>query len=505
MDIKHVLSCNPMHPAYRSLGSAGVPADGAARSAGSTSTPAAASSRSATPAPASPSTTRRPATGTSSGPFRIADRLVTAGEWLAFIDDGGYERPELWLSEGWATVQADGWDAPLYWQRDGDAWQVFTLARPRAARPARAGVHVSFFEADAYARWAGARLPTEAEWEAARPSPAPATQPNDLRPGRCTPAPRPRARRRCSASSTATCGSGPSSPYGPYPGFRPAAGRHRRVQRQVHVQPDGAAGRLAASPPPATPARPTATSSRRRPAGRSAACAWPPTPERRSRPAPRHPSLRLDQKALPRAQPADPHRRRAGDRRPPHPRRPAPPSQADVRRGSRRAGPSTLPPEVVLRRPGQRALRRDHPAARVLPDRAASGRSSTREAATIAAASGADTLVELGSGTSDKTRILLDAFAASGQLRRFVPFDVSEGILRWSAAHLAERYPGLEVHGVVGDFDHHLHRSPPADAGWSRSSAARSATTSPPTGPGCSPTWRHAAAGRLASCSAPTS
>src|SRR6476620_6394821 len=82
------------------------------------------------------------------------------------------------------------------------------------------------------------------------------------------------------------------------------------------------------------------------------------------------------------------------------------------------------------------------------------------QAATIAARSGADTLVELGSGTSDKTRTLLDAFAASGQLRRFVPFDVSEGVLRWSASHLAERYAGLEVHGVVGDFDHHLGSIP---------------------------------------------
>ena len=83
-----------------------------------------------------------------------------------------------------------------------------------------------------------------------------------------------------------------------------------------------------------------------------------------------------------------------------------------------------------------------------------------REAGTIAALSGADTLVELGSGTSDKTRTLLDALAATGQLRRFVPFDVSEGILRWSAAAIAERYAGVAVHGVVGDFEHHLGRLP---------------------------------------------
>lgn len=82
------------------------------------------------------------------------------------------------------------------------------------------------------------------------------------------------------------------------------------------------------------------------------------------------------------------------------------------------------------------------------------------EAVAIATASGADTLVELGSGTSDKTRLLLDAFTGCGQLRRFVPFDVSEGILRWAAAAIAERHPEIEVRGVVGDFDHHLAHLP---------------------------------------------
>jgi L-histidine N-alpha-methyltransferase len=83
-----------------------------------------------------------------------------------------------------------------------------------------------------------------------------------------------------------------------------------------------------------------------------------------------------------------------------------------------------------------------------------------REAATVADRSGADTLVELGSGTSDKTRVLLDAFTAGGRLAGFQPFDVSEGILRWAAAHLAEEHPGLAVHGVVGDFERHLHLLP---------------------------------------------
>ena len=111
-------------------------------------------------------------------PFAIADRPVTCGEYLAFMDDGGYARPELWLSDGWRMVESERWRAPLYWHegqggegqggegQGGDAdWGVYTLAGQRAVDPDEFVAHVSYYEADAYARWAGARLPTEEEWE----------------------------------------------------------------------------------------------------------------------------------------------------------------------------------------------------------------------------------------------------------------------------------------------------------------------------------------------------
>ena len=98
-------------------------------------------------------------------PFALATRPVSCGEYLAFVEDGGYRRPELWLSAGWDCVNQRSWQAPLYWERDGDGWRVFTMWGVRPLQADEPVCHVSAFEAAAFAKWAGKRLPREQEWE----------------------------------------------------------------------------------------------------------------------------------------------------------------------------------------------------------------------------------------------------------------------------------------------------------------------------------------------------
>ncbi len=151
-------------------------------------------------------------------PFAVASELVTAGEYTAFIEDDGYARPELWLSDGWAAAQAGQWRAPLYWERRDETWIRHSLHGELAVDPAAPVCHISFYEADAYARWKNARLPTEAEWEVAAARTSGDGQFVDS--GSFVPL----AREGSTPSLMGSVWTWTASAYAPYPGFLPAAG-----------------------------------------------------------------------------------------------------------------------------------------------------------------------------------------------------------------------------------------------------------------------------------------
>jgi ergothioneine biosynthesis protein EgtB len=221
-DVKHLLACNPLRPAYaqssrpRAVRSAianewlhhpgGIVRMGHAEASFCFDN-------------------EMPAHEVLLRPYELARRPVTQREYLAFIEDDGYRRPELWLSLGWDAVNAQGWHAPLYWEQRDDSWHAFTLHGMEPLDLDAPVVHISYFEADAYARWAGARLPREAEWEqVARVYAGPQTHANMVESGLL----HPRAATHDDGKSALqiygdvwewTC-----SPYEPYPGFAAAPG-----------------------------------------------------------------------------------------------------------------------------------------------------------------------------------------------------------------------------------------------------------------------------------------
>jgi ergothioneine biosynthesis protein EgtB len=156
-------------------------------------------------------------------PFEIASQPVTHGDFLAFLDDGGYARPELWLSLGWDAVQAGQWHAPMYWEQRDGRWTTFTLHGRTEVDAATPMTHISYFEADAYARWAGARLPTETEWETAASDCA--IEGNFQESGVLHPlAPRADPPAGQPGQLFGDVWEWTASAYAPYPGFAPAAG-----------------------------------------------------------------------------------------------------------------------------------------------------------------------------------------------------------------------------------------------------------------------------------------
>jgi ergothioneine biosynthesis protein EgtB len=218
-DVKHLLSCNPLRPAYEKNWPL---------------TPVQARERGWISFDAGPREIGHVGEGfafDNEGPrhtvwiqdFEMASHPVTHGDFLAFIEDGGYQRPELWLSAGWEVANARGWTAPLYWERRDDGWHTFTLHGMAPVEPNTPVCHVSFYEADAFARWAGARLPTEFEWEVAAAS-AP-QEGNFLEGGALHPLPlRESAPGGTMAQAFGDVWEWTRSDYAPYPGFRPAAG-----------------------------------------------------------------------------------------------------------------------------------------------------------------------------------------------------------------------------------------------------------------------------------------
>jgi dimethylhistidine N-methyltransferase len=346
-------------------------------------------------------------------PYRLADRLVTNGEWLEFMADDGYRRPELWLADGWARVLAEGWDRPLYWEAAPDGWAAMTLGGLRPLDLHAPVTHVSLYEADAYARWSGARLPTEAEWEQAAAGVSMEGNFRErgwLQPVAAGPATgRPR-------QMFGDVWEWTSSAYAPYPGFRPAAGAVGEYNGKFMVS---------------------------QAVLRGGSCL---TPQRHVRETYRNffqpwhrwqfTGVRLAWNGEDKVVRLDDGLQQRGA------------FLADVIEGLSRT-PKTLPSKWLYDEEGSRLFEAITELPEYYPTR--TELAILREAAGDIAGEidrGA-ALIEFGSGASLKTRLVLDA---APQLAVYVPVDISLERLQASAAEIRRDYPQLTVEPLAGDF-----------------------------------------------------
>jgi dimethylhistidine N-methyltransferase len=342
-------------------------------------------------------------------PFRLADRLVTNAEWLAFMADGGYTRPEFWLSEGWAMVREEDWRAPVYWQESADGWKAMGLHGLRPLEPAAPVSHLSYYEADAYAAWAGARLPSEAEWEHAAASVA--LEGEFQGSGRL-------------AAQPAAAGPGlrqmfgdlwewTRSAYLPYPGFKPAQGAVGEYNGKFM------AGQFVL---------------------RGGACVTPTGHVRSSYRNFFYPHQRWMFSGLRLAMDGAGEGARVSD------------FEADVVAGLSRPR-KQVPPKHFYDAEGSRLFEAITELAEYYPTRTEIA--LLREAADQIAAHIPDgaALVEFGSGASTKTRILLDA---APQLAVYAPIDISASALEGAAKAIRADYPALTVAPLRDDFTNAL-------------------------------------------------
>jgi dimethylhistidine N-methyltransferase len=401
MDILHLFAKSPLKPAY----SAAWPAD-AAGPAGKFKRLEGGLVEIGDADSAFVFDNERPRHTTWIEPFDIADRLVTNGEWLAFMADGGYRRADLWLSDGWTLVRAENWEAPLYWERKqpepGSDWNCMTL---RGLEPVRADApvtHLSYYEAAAYAQWADARLPTEAEWETAAIAGV-LDQVDDV------------------------AWQWTQSAYYGYPGFRPVASAVGEYNGKFMIGQMVLRG--GADVTPAGHARPTYRNFYR-PEQR-----WMFSGLRLARDAGK-PGAQLHNDAH-----ADQHN--DIDTAAAHSE-----FARDVIAGLS-LKEKTLSPKYFYDAAGSELFEDICKLAEYYPTR-----TETALLHDIAADIAADipdgaALVEFGSGASDKIRLILDA---APQIAAYVPIDISEDALDKAAARLRRHYPALQIAPLADDF-----------------------------------------------------